>query len=365
MADRDALLAELAELQKQLSRARAEVRAARSQQEAILNASPSGVILVGRDGNLLAVSPAVRATLPVIPHPVGRPLKQAIPYAPLADLIDRCVTDRVSVAEEARCGRFDLLLTANPVGEHAGAMAVVSDVTSLKRAERQRSEFVANASHELRTPITSILGFTETLMADPDVSEDQLEMLATVERNARRLDGMVTGLIHLSRVEGRFGELALAPYELKGLSKQVLELRYDVAAMQEQELELVADGPVTVLIDAEAWHHILGNLVDNALRYTPEGGSIRVLVAVEGDRAVVEVSDTGIGIEPSHQQRVFERFYRVDSGRSRDTGGTGLGLAIVKHYCKAIGAEITLRSLPGRGSRFKIRIPLAPVESLP
>ena len=362
MADPAALEAEIAELQKQLSRARAEVRAARSQQEAILNASPSGVILMGRDGDLLAVSPAVRASLPVIPNPVGRPLQQAIPYAPLADLLARCVAERVSVAQETRCGRFDLLLTANPVGEHGGAMAVVADVTSLKRAERHRSEFVANASHELRTPITSILGFTETLMSDPEVSEDQLEMLATIERNARRLDGMVTGLIHLSRVEGRMGELALAPYELETLSKQVLELRYDVAAMQEQELVLDCDEPVHVLVDVEAWHHILGNLVDNALRYTPEGGRIRVLVAHDGGRAVVEVSDTGIGIEPSHQQHVFERFYRVDSGRSRETGGTGLGLAIVKHYCKAIGAEVTLRSLPGRGSRFRIRIPLAPEE---
>ncbi len=354
---------ELDRLTKALSRARAEVRAARSQQDAILNASPSGVILTGRDGRLLAVSPAVRASLPVIPNPVGRPVAQAIPYAPLGDLLSRCIEGQSRVSLEARCGRFDLLLTANPVGENGGAMAVVSDVTSVKRADRQRSEFVANASHELRTPITSILGFTETMMADPAVGEEQLEMLATIERNARRLDGMVTGLIHLSRVEGRVGELALTPQDLRQLSSRVLELRYDVAAMQEQELELVCDHDVVVQINAEAWHHILGNLVDNALRYTPEGGRIRVLVTSEDACAVIEVSDTGIGIEPSHHQRVFERFYRVDSGRSRETGGTGLGLAIVKHYCKAIGAEVTLRSLPGRGSRFTISLPLAAAET--
>jgi two-component system phosphate regulon sensor histidine kinase PhoR len=242
-----------------------------------------------------------------------------------------------------------------------GAVGVFFDITRLERLERVRQEFLSNVSHELRTPLTAIITFVETLEdVGADDRENTARFLSVIRRNAGRMNVLIKDILELSAIEA--GTVAVEPAQVR-LSSLVGECFTALASRADARgVKLMNDvsRDVFVRADARRLEQMLMNLVDNAVKYTREGTEVRVSHEREGARDRVHVADTGEGIAAEHLPRIFERFYRVDSARSRDMGGTGLGLAIVKHLARAHGGEATARSEPGRGSTFTLELPSAP-----
>jgi two-component system phosphate regulon sensor histidine kinase PhoR len=240
---------------------------------------------------------------------------------------------------------------------HARALLVLRDLTAERRADRVRRDFIANASHELRTPVTAIRAAAETLLEGgiqlPDQAREFVQMIA---RHADRLSRLTEDLLDLSRLETGAWKPQLGPIQLAPLADSVLELFRDRAA--EKGIALQADVPERLRANADrrALEQVLVNLLDNAVKFTPQGGRVTLLGDGLGPTVMLSVVDTGPGVEPEHQARIFERFYRADAGRSRELGGTGLGLAIVKHLSQAMGGEAGLES-SRNGSRFWVRLP--------
>ncbi|HEV7893526.1 MAG TPA: ATP-binding protein [Pyrinomonadaceae bacterium] len=239
-----------------------------------------------------------------------------------------------------------------------GAVGVLFDITRLEQLERVRQEFLSNVSHELRTPLTSIITFVETLEdVGADDRETALRFLSVIRRNAERMSALINDILELSAIEA--GTVAVEPAQVR-LSSLAGECFNALAPRAEARgVKLVNDvsHDAFVRADARRLEQMLTNLVDNAIKYTPAGGEVRVSHERAGARDRVHVADTGEGIAAEHLPRIFERFYRVDRARSREMGGTGLGLAIVKHLARAHGGEATARSEPGRGSTFTIELP--------
>ena len=246
-----------------------------------------------------------------------------------------------------------------------GAVVVLHDVSRLERLETVRRDFVANASHELKTPITAIRGLVETLIDDKEIApETQERFLTKIRDQSGRLSAIVTDLLTLSRLEAESGDSRYTPLDLREpvlASAQAL-----TPAAEEKGIVLETQLPdvrVEVAGDNEALGQVVTNLLDNALKYTPKGGKVWVRLTSQSGNAVLEVQDTGIGIEPRDRERIFERFYRVDKARSRELGGTGLGLSIVKHIVLAHNGKVSVDSTPGTGSTFRVSLPLAPTSA--
>jgi two-component system phosphate regulon sensor histidine kinase PhoR len=253
-----------------------------------------------------------------------------------------------------------LEVRVSPLGpELPGSSAVFHDVTELRRLEKVRTDFVANFSHELRTPITAIRGYAETLksgaLQNPSVAANMVDI---IHRQSERLSELVEDLLELSRIEARQIQLAKKPVGMKPAVQRAADAVAPRA--QAKGVKVTLDVPEGLFAEADerAVEQVLVNLLDNAVKYTPEGGLVTVrahrqsLVTVE-----LEVKDTGLGIEPRHLPRIFERFYRVDKGRSREMGGTGLGLSIVKHLADAMGGDVRVESQHGEGSTFFVQLP--------
>jgi len=219
--------------------------------------------------------------------------------------------------------------------------------------------FLADASHELRTPLTVIKGELQQLAADTPGSASVAERLGSVLEEVTRLEHLVSGLLTLSRLDAGDAQRASTPIDLSGLVAATVEQMHLVAEDRGVTLQTWAQAGVTVRGDAARLRQVVVNLLDNAIKFTPGGGLVRLHTGRSADAAILEVSDTGIGISADHLPHVFNRFYRVDAARAREPGGAGLGLAIVRSICAAHGAEIEVDSAPGRGSRFRLRFPLA------
>lgn len=241
----------------------------------------------------------------------------------------------------------------------AGVVVVMYDVTRLRRLERVRRDFVANVSHELRTPIATIQSSAETLLMDGmDVGPIGVEFVETIHRQSGRMGQIVEDLLTLSRLEAAGEELAMQNVEILVVAQDVLERFCPVAQKNGVSLEIeVPEDLPPVQAEPRALQQILANLVENGLKYTPEGGQVIIRATRRDSDVVITVEDNGIGISPEHVHRVFERFYRVDTGRSREVGGTGLGLAIAKHLVRRLGGDIVLESQPQKGSKFKFWLP--------
>lgn len=247
------------------------------------------------------------------------------------------------------------LVTPFQFGEEeiGGALIQLHDITELKRLEAVRRDFVANASHELKTPLTSIIGYTETLQGGEAVPLHLRErFIRRIGEQARRLELLINDLLKLSELE-REQPLELVPVRPASLLEELAEEFAEQAEKKKINLTMNCPGELRVKADPRALLTVLSNLIDNALKYTPDGGSVTVSVTeTENGRVRVEVADTGIGILPKYHERIFQRFYRLDKARSREMGGTGLGLAIVKHVVEKHNSRIHLESEVGQGSRF-------------
>jgi two-component system phosphate regulon sensor histidine kinase PhoR len=234
---------------------------------------------------------------------------------------------------------------------------VLHDVTELRRLERIRRDFVANVSHELKTPLTSIKGYVETLQngakTDPDVLN---RFLGRIDVNVVRLVELVQDIISLARAEGQDVSLSQSAVNLADVARKSLQQHEH--AVTKKSISLDANLPSDVIVkgDPEAMRQVMDNLIVNAIQYTPQGGRVSVQVDRKGAEAYIRVQDTGVGIPLEHQPRIFERFYRVDKHRSREDGGTGLGLSIVKHLVQSMNGKVSVSSEPGLGSTFVVQM---------
>lgn len=239
-----------------------------------------------------------------------------------------------------------------------GAVGIFHDVTELKLAEQMRIDFVANVSHELRTPLTAIKGYTDTLIADIELGQPiEKTFLDVISRNVDRLMLLIRDLLDLSTMDSSIDHLAKEKISTEELTARIVSQMQGTFTAKNQTVE-TAIRTSFVLADAKRIEQVVVNLLDNASKYSPPGGKIHILWDEDGQRDVLlRIEDTGPGIPVEHHDRLFERFYRVDKGRSRDTGGTGLGLAIVKHIMQRHGGAVWVQSEPGRGARFTCQFP--------
>jgi two-component system phosphate regulon sensor histidine kinase PhoR len=248
-------------------------------------------------------------------------------------------------------------------GERMGALLVMSDVTQLRRLETMRSDFAANVSHEIKTPLTAIQGFVETLCQEGDV--DPLEVkrfLGIIDKHVKRLTAIVDDLMQLARLEQGAEQpaLNLSRVPVQSMLYSARQLCHHKAEEKSMRVEITCDETLTMPTDADLMEQAIVNLLDNAIKYSPPDGRIELSAQTESNRLRIRVKDEGIGISKKHLPRLFERFYRVDKARSRRMGGTGLGLAIVKHIVQAHNGQVTVESELGKGSTFTITLPLTP-----
>jgi len=337
-----------------------DLRSERDLLRGILASMQEGVLVVDQDDRLIHMNPAVRSMLLLGEDALDRPLIEVIRNADLIEMLERTRKGADRSAVELELGGFKprrLLAHASPLPDRTGDLLIVLvDVTNLRKLESIRKDFVANASHELRTPVASIRSAAETLRSALDDPDSAIGFVDILERNAERLQQLVEDLLDLSRIESREFSLRYESVDLAGFFDHVLPLHQD--RFDRKGLSLLREIPLgtAVRADRRALEMIFSNLLDNAAKYCPEGTPVTIEVDTTGDRVRVSVLDRGPGIPSQHLPRLFERFYRVDAGRSRDLGGTGLGLAIVKHLTEAMEGTVGVESEQGQGTRFSITL---------
>lgn len=341
----------------------------KNEQMAILSSMTEGVIALNPGGEVLSCNRAAASIFGLQPKSIkGRPLHEVIRQPELIDFIGEVLKSKKS--HECNISIFEPEeRTLNVIGSRmpakkgaiGGAVLVVTDLTQIKRLEGVRREFVANVSHELKTPITSIQGYVETLQDGALNEKDNAQrFLEIISKHANRLGQIVDDLLELSRIEEiQDGEKQfLEPAELNPLIDATLNQFLGAAERRSIKLDIDLKPNVALNLNEKLFSHALGNLLDNAIKYSDNGTTIFIRTFSKKKNLIVEVQDSGQGIEDQHLSRIFERFYRVDKGRSREVGGTGLGLSIVKHIARIHKAEIDVASTPGGGSTFRLIFPI-------
>lgn len=333
--------------------------------QAVLANMIEGVLAVAPDRTILLANQAARKLLDFATQlPQGRALLEVTRARAVSDAIDQVLETRKPVEKEfdsPGVQRRVLLLRATclPGQPSPGVMVVIHDVSELRRLENLRREFVANVSHELKTPLAAIKAYAETLrmgaVNDPD---NNLAFVLRIEEQSERLHQLILDMLQIARIESGKETFTIVDVGLAELIDECLAQYADLAAAK--EIDLVGELPdeqMTVRGDEEGLRTILSNLIDNAIKYTTTGGEVFVRCQENDETVSLEVQDSGIGIAEKEQVRIFERFYRVDRARSREMGGTGLGLSIVKNLTQAFGGSVSVHSEPGRGSTFRITLP--------
>ena len=343
----------------ELERLVANLAAERDRFQAVLEGLGEGVLALDGDGRVTHVNSAALHLLELKEAPLGRTLHEAVRAPALHELVERAAPGRTETQElELPLDPPRRLLGRVTRQRRGGIVVVFHDLTELRRLETVRKDFVANVSHELRTPVSVILANTETLLDGAlDDREQAAQFLVALRRNAERLSTLISDLLALSRIDAGKVPLELGPLSLTELVGRAVDAC--ALAARQKELTLgseVTDPTLEVVADEQALQQVLYNLLDNAVKYTQPGGQIVVRARADSARVRLEVCDNGPGIEPRHRDRIFERFYRVDNGRSREMGGTGLGLAIVKNLVEAMGGEVGVESAAPRGSVFWIAL---------
>jgi two-component system phosphate regulon sensor histidine kinase PhoR len=329
-----------------------------------------GVVDVDEKQNIIHINDAAASLLGLVRESsVGKPVWQEIRNQKLTVAIDDAIRHRTVI--KARVDYpfkgeqlvFDIYVASlsDDQGEPIGAVLVLHDVTELKHLERIRTDFVANASHELKTPITAIRGLAETMVGDPDVEKPILmQYMERILSQSMRLSNLVTDLMTISRLEADQGTTGFTRINFNDLVRR--EVKAAASAVEIKFHSLTLDPFPEILEvygDRQNLSQLCNNLIDNAIKYTAEGGQIKVRVRREQADVVLEVEDNGIGISAQYQDRVFERFYRVDKARSQSLGGTGLGLSIVRNIAERHHGTVGVVSQLGKGSTFTFRMPLA------
>ena len=345
------------------------IGADRKKLAAILSGMTEGVVAISCDERVVHLNDAAGKLLGAAPQEsVDKPIWQVTRVREVSEILGDALRDDAEIQRNlqiatAASDQF-IEIHASPLhdgeGILVGAVAVLHDLSELHRLDMVRREFVANASHELKTPITAIRGLVETLIDDSALSASTRErFLVKIKDQSMRLSSIVIDLLALSRLESKGSNKEAAFFDLR----DVVQAMANFFAPLGEEKGIIVNVelnslPIEITADENAIGQAVSNLLDNALKHTPKGGRITVRLSVQDGEAVVEIEDTGVGIEPQDQDRIFERFYRVDKARSRGLGGTGLGLAIVKHIAFVHNGRVAVESTPGAGSTFRVFLPL-------
>jgi len=353
------------EMRRALTRQMSQLRENSQRLETVLSTMEEGVLAVDPEQRVLFANQASRELLGIdASNIVERPLLEVTRHLAVREAVTAATHQDdpyESEFETTGGNRRHLALHATRLAGDPcqGVVVVLYDVTNIRRLEDLRREFVANVSHELKTPLSSIKAYAETLrLGAINDAENNLAFVERIEEQAERLHQLILDLLHLARVESGRETFDIREVALADVISRCLPTYLQRCEAKNLQVEVeTPDGSVLARADEEGVATILDNLVNNAIQYTTEGGGVTIRCRLEQEAAILEVEDTGIGIAPADQERVFERFYRVDKARSRELGGTGLGLAIVKHLTQAFGGELSLTSELGKGSTFRIHFP--------
>lgn len=325
--------------------------------EAVLDAMQEAVIALDDRQHITLANQSAYKLFAWEESPIGKHVSAFIKDKALLQFVqEKLALEAPWVEMELEQGRTLLVrLTLQALNNEE--VLVLNDITELRRLETVRKDFVANVSHELRTPISIIKLNVENLIDDPDLDlEMTRKFLQTIDRNTTRLNNLVSDLLDLSKLESGNYQLHLKHIPLLDETQRIVESLADQALEKEIEIQLDMPKNLKILSDLRALEQMMINLIVNAIKYTPNQGKIKIRASAEQQEIKVEIEDNGIGIAPEHQKRLFERFYRVDLGRSRQQGGTGLGLSIVKHLCVAMNGQVGVTSEAGRGSIFWFKL---------
>jgi len=339
----------------------------------VMNQMQSGIIVVDARLHILLATPVARKLLGIAPNSEGVAVADASKDVNLGSVFAEAMrregvyTNEVAARTAVGRGHRPLRLYVSPMrqdGKVVGALAMVEDITELRRLEQVRTDFVANVSHELKTPLTSIKGFVETLM-DGAISNPQMaeKFLKIIMLEAERLTRLINDILSISKLESGMTEVTLERIQLDKMAFEAADMLRIHAAEKDVTINAHRNKKPTYIIgNPDRVEQMLINLIENGIKYNKPGGSVTVHVFGNDREANLTISDTGIGIAEEHLPRLFERFYRVDKGRSRSMGGTGLGLAIVKHIVRSMNGEIEVHSKIGEGTEFLVTLPVAPDE---
>lgn len=352
------LLHRIAEQQRKIRSQSEELRRKRDEFDTVTSQMNEGIVLLNDKKVILSINPAAVRLLEAGEDCEGKFLLTLNHSLSLQTLLQQAGDgQRAEATLEVRDRRYRL--EANPVfsGERVSGMVLLMlDVTEKERTEQLRREFTANVSHELRTPLQTISGSAELLAGGMVKPEDVPQFSKQIYSEAQRMIRLVEDIIKLSHLDEGAEDMTREPVELLKLAREVVSSLMPAAEAAGVELTLTGQ-PVTVNGIRQLLEGIVYNLCDNAIKYNRRGGSVKVELSMEGQRPVLAVADTGIGIPPEHQERIFERFYRVDKSRSKQNGGTGLGLSIVKHAARLHNAELSVRSQIDCGTTITVRFP--------
>ncbi|MBL4679492.1 MAG: HAMP domain-containing protein [Pseudomonadales bacterium] len=342
----------------------------------ILRGMVEGVIAVDKNQNIVHINEAAARMLNVsMTTSLNRPVWEQVRFKEINAALEQALNENDVVESQLRLPseQNDLVINiyvavlVDAQQEPTGAIIVLHDISKLDRLVKIRRDFVANASHELKTPITAIKGLAETILDDKEMPEDtKNNFIEKISAQSTRLSTLVTDLISLSRLESDPDTDNFRRIEIQGLLEKSFNGAMQLCSQKNLNIEMTlnTDSKLVVMGDSHALSQLIDNLIDNAIHYTSEGGNIRLVLEEKDSQAVFTISDTGIGIAPKEQSRIFERFYRVDKARSKVLGGTGLGLSIVKNIVRQHQGAISIESQLGVGSHFQISLPLVSATEL-
>ena len=352
----DALVRSLREMHHQLDDRFEAIRNEKAESAAVVEAMSEGVIAADDRGRITTANPSARRLLGYAADAPLPELPQIFRSREARELVDTVLAGDADASRTLDLDGRTLLITGRALPS-GGAVLVMHDLTELRRLESVRRDFVANVSHELKTPLTSISGYSETLLSDRPDPETVHLFLTRIATNARRMQHLVDDLLDLSRIEAGRWQPAIQPVDPGELAREVWTGLQDRNGRPIPRFEVRVPGGLRVQADADALRQVLTNLLDNALRYTDAGGLITVSGRPEAGGVRLDVSDTGTGIPRDHLPRIFERFYRADPSRSREEGGTGLGLSIVRHLVEGHGGRVSADSVLGQGTTISCWFP--------
>jgi len=341
----------------------------RTEIEAILSSMLEGVIAVDAEEKIIIMNNAAARMFGCNPSTVqGRSIQEAVGNSHLQQFISDTLSGQKPVEREIGLSSDEEqylfghgTLVRNVEGKRIGALFVMSDITRVRRLENIRKDFVANVSHEIKTPITAIKGFVEILRDDSTKEEQDItRFLDIIARHVNRLEAIIDDLLKLSRIEkdAETEGIQLAESGIKDVLESAIQICKSLADSRGTDIDLSCNKTLTARINPPLLEQAVVNLLDNAIKYSDEKKPVAIEAGQDGKEVLIHVIDNGRGIEQEHLTRIFERFYRVDKARSRRLGGTGLGLAIVKHIVQAHGGHVSVISTPAKGSSFTIHLPL-------
>jgi len=355
-------LSEIKEAEDRAQKKISQLEAQRGLAETVLRSMTDGVLAVDEGGRVILANLAVESLFGVTePEVLGKTVRMAIRNNEIADLIEEVARTSQTIEKEISIIvpiERTFIALASPLRGGGGAVCVLHDITELRKLERHRSEFAANISHELKTPLTAIRNYVETLLSGGlEDQQHNLEFLSKIEKHAVNLSSLIDDILELSSLESRREIGQFARLELGTVINHAVETVSAKARKKNVSLEKKCESAYSITGLEDHILRAILNLLDNAINYTNEGGKVEISCQKVDSKVTVTVSDSGIGIPKEHTSRIFERFYRVDKARSRDLGGTGLGLAIVKHVMNLHNGTVEVESKVGRGSTFILRFP--------